>query len=57
MTKRTENAILAAHENMSTGDFNQWLLEQLAVDINNEGLDNKRLEIIRFVAAEGLLYG
>lgn len=55
MTKRIENAILAAHEGMSTEDFNQWLLEQLAVDINNEGLDNKRLEILRFVADEGLI--
>lgn len=55
MTKRTENAILAAHEGMTAENFNQWLLEQLAVDISNEQLDNRRLEILRFVAEEGLI--
>lgn len=55
MTRRVYNAIRKARENLTSEHFNQWLLEQLVVDINNKKLDERRLEILRFIATEGLL--
>ncbi len=49
-------AIIREHlENMTINDFNQWLLEYLIRDINDQDRDNTRLEILRFVAEEGLI--
>jgi len=51
-------AIVCEHfENLSTEDFNQWLLEYLTRDINDRDWDIERLYILRFVAEEGMIYG
>ena len=54
--KEMNKAIVCEHfENLSTEDFNQWLLEYLAKDINDRDRDELRLEILRYVAEEGLI--
>lgn len=54
--KSFTKAIIYEHlENMAINDFYQWLLEYLTKDINDQDRDNTRLEILRFVAEEGLI--
>ena len=55
MKDRTKAIVCKNFDNLSTEDFNQWLLEYLAKDINDLDRDNTRLEILRFVAEEGLI--
>ena len=55
MKDRTKAIVCEHLENLSTEDFNQWLLEYLTRDINDRDWDNTRLEILRFVAEEGLV--
>ena len=55
MKDRTKAIVCEHLENLSTEDFNQWLLEYLTRDINDRDWDNTRLEILRFVAEEGLI--
>ena len=56
--KEMNKAIVCEHfENLSTEDFNQWLLEYLTRDINDRDWDIERLYILRFVAEEGMIYG
>ena len=57
MKDRTKAIVCEHFDNLPTEDFNQWLLEYLAKDINDRDRDNTRLEILRFVAEEGLIYG
>jgi len=52
---RTKAIVCEHFDNLPTEDFNQWLLEYLAKDINDRDRDNTRLEILRFVAEEGLI--
>ena len=55
MKDRTKAIVCEHFDNLPTEDFNQWLLEYLAKDINDRDRDNTRLEILRFVAEEGLI--
>jgi len=55
MKDRTKAIICERFENLLGDDFNQWLLEYLTKDINDRDRDNTRLEILRFVAEEGLI--
>jgi len=49
------NIIKNRHTGMTSEDFHQWLLEYLTFDINDRDRDDTRLEILRFVAEEGLI--
>lgn len=40
---------------LSREDFNQWLLEFLTRDINDRERDSQRIEVLRFVANNGLV--
>lgn len=55
MKEMSKTIIKNAHMVMSDENFNQWLLEYLIKDINDQGRDSLRLEILRFVAEEGLI--
>ena len=55
MKDKTKAIVCKNFDNLSTEDFNQWLLEYLTKDINDLDRDNTRLEILRFVAEEGLI--
>jgi len=55
MKDRTKAIVCEHLENLPTEDFNQWLLEYLAKDINDRDRDELRLEILRYIAEEGLV--
>jgi len=52
---RTKAIVCKNFDNLSTEDFNQWLLEYLTKDINDRDRDELRLETLRYVAEEGLI--
>ena len=55
MSDRVKAVIQTRYAEMPDEVFNQWLLEYLTKDINDLDRDNTRLEILRFVAEEGLI--
>ena len=55
MKDRTKAIVCERFENLLGDDFNQWLLEYLTKDINDRDRDELRLEILRYVAEEGLI--
>jgi hypothetical protein len=50
-----ESRIKAKYAELSPSVFRCWLLEYLTLDINDKDRDSLRLEILRYVAEEGLI--
>ena len=55
MKDRTKAIVCKNFDNLSTEDFNQWLLEYLTRDINDRDWDIERLYILRYVALKDMI--
>ena len=55
MKDRTKAIVCELFDKLPTEDFNQWLLEYLTFGINDRDRDELRIEILRYVAEEGLI--
>jgi hypothetical protein len=56
LSERTKKMIDDSKRDYDKDLFNQFILELLCSDINNQNNDEYRVEIIRYIAVQGYLY-